>query len=108
MPERRSHLRVPLDSPNFIKLRISPSVSFTLILTDISNGGAQLTLPPNNASMPTMLGMHISMLGLPASVDKNGKGINGIVSWLSPERCGIQFSTPLQLDTLALEQAFLD
>ncbi len=106
MPERRVYSRIPLDSPNFVKVRLSTGKALTMILSDISCGGAHLILPPRQEALPDVLGMVIVLLGLPPMIDRKAEGLAGTVSWLSPERCGVSFAKSLNLNLDTLKIAF--
>ena len=99
--ERRQFLRVPIDAPHFITVSLDDGVSVTTLLVDISRGGLQVAFSPSQVvEKDYYLGKSVVVCQLPGSVEQasgNDKGLRGCISWVSPARCGIRFTEPLDL-----------
>jgi hypothetical protein len=97
--ERRSSQRVPLDVPYFVT--ISPEdekeEDVPALLIDLSLGGSQLGFSPATRGITNWLGHRVRLLGLPKEVCNRNGECAGAITWMSRERCGVRFETPLQL-----------
>ena len=99
--ERREFLRVPIDAPHFISVIFDEGESIVTLLVDISRGGLQVAFPPHQpVGEEIFLGRTVRVTELPGSVEQasgNVGGLSGTISWVSPQRCGVRFFSPLEL-----------
>ena len=99
--ERRQFLRVPIDAPHFVSIAIDGGAATLTLLVDISRGGLQVAFPPNQAVEEELFLGKAALIGqLPGSVELasgNAEGLRGVVSWVSPQRCGVRFEQALEL-----------
>jgi hypothetical protein len=95
--ERRAHPRVPLDAPFFVTLLVEESKKTSALLVDCGKGGLQLALSPAESALANLLSASVLILGLPRQLDGLGEGLSGSVSWISAERCGVSFTSPLSV-----------
>jgi hypothetical protein len=66
------------------------------MLADLGLGGLQLAFAPaRNIQRENFLGRTVSIEPLPSPLLKAGKELPGTISWVSPQRCGVRFQTPL-------------
>jgi hypothetical protein len=72
-------------------------------MVDCGCGGIQAALPPGSAEdLQDWLSHQIVVLGLPEAFRCDGSGHKGIVSWVSAERCGVRFESPLSISDAEL------
>ena len=90
--ERRSHPRVPLDTPHFAELFFDADEHIKVLLVDVSQGGLQLAFSPGNMEPEEMLGLSVTVRELPPVLDPEKKGITEKIVWLAPQRCGVRFA----------------
>jgi hypothetical protein len=96
MSDRRKFARVPLDLPCFVTFRFDNGSVETALLADLGLGGLQLAFAPTREiQRENFLGRAVSIDPLPIPLPMEGKELPGIISWVSPQRCGVRFQTPL-------------
>jgi hypothetical protein len=104
-PDRRQFVRVPLDAPYFVTLSFDGGITENTLLVDIGRGGLQVSFGPARAiRQETLLGSAVCVGALPAALKLPlaEKDLPGIISWVSPQRCGVRFHTPLSLNETEL------
>lgn len=106
--DRRSSPRVPLDAPYFVTISLGKENDAPALLLDLSLGGAQLAFSPAAFKVTGWLGQQVRIRGLPGNIDTGALGLPGTLSWISEERCGLRFDTPLPLSEEALEDIVAD
>lgn len=89
--ERRQIVRIPLDAPYFASLQITGGALLSVMLLDLSRGGMQVAVPPNQADAMQLLGCDVVISDLPHLLDNTGSGCPGQIVWVSPQRCGVRF-----------------
>ncbi|MDR1360550.1 MAG: PilZ domain-containing protein [Deltaproteobacteria bacterium] len=103
MSDRRKFARVPLDSPYFVNFRFHDGAAETALLADLGLGGLQLAFAPTrNIQRENFLGRSVSVDSLPIALPPEEQKLTGTVSWVSPQRCGVRFQTPLCLSETEL------
>ncbi|MDR2487953.1 MAG: PilZ domain-containing protein [Desulfovibrio sp.] len=96
--ERRSLLRVPLEVPFFVIVCLHDGYRCTAILADCGRGGVQLAFSPSlEDKLATLLGQELILLDLPEGLRTDPDGCSGVVTWVSPQRCGVRFNQVLSL-----------
>jgi hypothetical protein len=96
--ERRALLRVPVEVPFFVVVRLKDDYRCTAILADCGRGGVQLAFSPTAADrMAHTLGQEVTIFDLPAGLQPDPDGCAGVITWLSPQRCGVRFERMLSL-----------
>lgn len=106
--ERRVSPRVPLDAPFFVTLRRSDGPELPALVVDLSRGGVQLALPPDaSENFHAWLSCQVTVLGLPPLVGFCGSGCAGMICWISMERCGVRFDTPLSVSDASLRAVIM-
>jgi len=102
--ERRIYPRVPLDAPYFVTLRRDDGVEVPALVVDLGCGGIQAALPPGSSeNLRTWLSHQVVVAGLPEPVQCDGFGYTGAITWVSAERCGVRFLSPLAVSDEELE-----
>ncbi len=88
--ERRQIVRIPLDAPYFANLQVVGGKLLSVMLLDLSRGGMQVGVAPNQADAMRLLGHNVVISELPHLLDNIGSGCSGQIVWVSPQRCGIR------------------
>ncbi len=101
--ERRTSPRVPLDAPLFIQFVFSSGASVSAMLLDVSCGGLQAAVAPQCADTGDFLGQEVVVHGLPVLLDPVHSGCKGLVTWVSPQRCGVRLFNPLEVTEQELQ-----
>ena len=100
--ERRAYPRVPIDVPWFAEIHFASGEPLSVLLIDISQGGAQAGIPPQESFPADLLGREVSLCKLPETLVPGKGPKNGRITWVSPQRCGIQFTEKLALSPDAI------
>lgn len=95
--ERRVYTRIPIDVPIFASLTLETGQVLPALLADISKGGVQLALSPGMYDQDSLLGMEAVITELPGDLAPLLVGQHAYICWVSPQRCGIRFHTPLDV-----------
>jgi PilZ domain. len=95
--ERRICLRLPVDIPVFLDMRLPAGEVVPGMLKDVSQGGMQVGLASASVGLKVSLGMSVLLLSLPPALDREGAGLAATVTWQSPDRLGLRFLIPLDL-----------
>jgi hypothetical protein len=103
MSDRRKFARVPLDAPYFVALRFDNGPKETALLADLGRGGLQLSFAPGrDIQGENFLGRAVFIDALPVTLPVEGKNLPGTITWVSPQRCGVRFQTPLNVSEAEL------
>ena len=102
MQERRDYSRAPLDTPYFARLIIDENISTSALLIDVSRGGLQLGVSPEQVDTVRLLGKEVVVEDLPRGIDAEGQGFACHVTWVSSNRFGVRFVDILLPDSLDL------
>ena len=103
MPDRRRFARVPLDAPQFVALRLDDGTADKVLLIDLGRGGLQISFgPTRDVQGKDLLGRAVSVGFLPAALLLESEDLPGVVSWVSDQRCGVCFLTPLTVSDAEL------
>jgi hypothetical protein len=94
LEERREAPRVPLDKPVFAKLSLGDNARLQVMLTDISPGGAKLTLPPSGIPGGFECGLLVTLNDFPQALSPLN-GLSGALAWIGLNCCGIHFDEAL-------------
>ena len=95
--ERRICSRVPLDAPFFVIARLADGQRYSAILVDCGRGGVQLAFSLAKGVISSLLGQKMVILDLPEGLGTDPDGCPGVVTWVSPQRCGVRFDQLLSL-----------
>lgn len=102
--DRRNSLRVPIDVPFFVSIQKNPgNEEVPALLVDCGRGGVQLAFSPASDNIAGWLGCQVRVDGLPLILDAMGTGYEGIITWMSIERCGVRFHTPLPVSDQCIQ-----
>lgn len=102
--DRRNSLRVPIDVPFFVSMQKIPgNHEVPALLVDCGRGGVQLAFSPASDDIAGWLGCEVRVDGLPLILDAMGAGYAGIITWMSIERCGVRFHTPLPVSDQCIQ-----
>lgn len=94
MLERRSHERICVDAPVVCEL-VTQERGIPVMLKDISRGGLQVEIGPGKNFSAALLGQDVRVCTLPDELNMLTTGVEGVVTWISPERLGMRFHTTL-------------
>ena len=95
--ERRVCPRVPLDAPFFVTVRLENGQQCSAMLVDCGRGGVQLAFSPVEGMVNSLLSQELLVLNLPKGLGTDPDGCPGVVTWVSPQRCGVRFDRALSL-----------
>lgn len=95
--ERRACPRVPLDAPFFVTICLENGQRSSAILVDCGRGGVHLAFSPAEGMMSSLLGQNLVITNLPKGLGTDPDGWPGVVTWVSPQRCGVRFNQLLSL-----------
>lgn len=95
--ERRTRPRVPLDTPFFITVRMENGDQCPAMLVDCGRGGVQLAFSPAEDRVGSLLSQELVLLDMPKGLGADPDGCAGVVTWVSPQRCGVRFDELLAL-----------
>ena len=102
--EKREQPRVPLDVPFFVAIRMDSGDKIQAMLIDCGRGGVQLAFSPAETRMGELLNLTVMIEGLPDKIRAETTGSFGVITWVSPERCGVRFLTPFPLTKEELQE----
>lgn len=98
--ERRSHARVPLDTPHFIVLTVIGGDSHKVMLNNLSATGLQVDLPADLGPEEIPGNSKVEMSEFPNKLEYLNH-ISGTVVWVTEGYCGVQFDQELDDDAFA-------
>ena len=67
------------------------------MLIDCGRGGVQLALSLAEGTIRSLLGHELVVMNLPKGLSTDPDGCPGVVTWVSPQRCGVRFDQILSL-----------
>ena len=67
------------------------------MLVDCGRGGVQLAFSPAEGMLNSLLSQDLLLLNLPKGLGTDPDGCPGVVTWISPQRCGVRFEQALSL-----------
>lgn len=100
--ERRVYERIGVDAPVVCQIVVG-TWSTPVLLKDISRGGVQVEIGPGKVFDKSLLGQAVTFSTLADELTERVDGVLGVISWLSKERLGIRFDTPLSLTQAELQ-----
>lgn len=96
--ERRRAPRVQLDKPCFARMHIEGLESYDVMLTDISQQGAQLLLPPQIEPGYIPDGAKLFLYNFPEDLSGfKDREIEGELAWRGVRNCGVSFKEMLDV-----------
>ena len=95
--ERRVSPRVPLDAPFFVTVCLESGERHSAMLVDCGRGGAQLAFSLAEGLLASLISQKLMILNLPKGLRIYRDSCSGVVTWVSPQRCGVRFDHLLPL-----------
>lgn len=102
--ERRIYSRITIDIPVFITVTFDSTHELQVLLADFSKGGIQLILSPGSCDSETLIGAEAVINECQGDLSSLLIEKKGFVCWVSPQRCGIRFYTPLLISENAIHE----
>lgn len=96
--ERRAHSRLLIDIPVLTGLKLANGRVLPAMLVDVSRGGIQLALSPETFNPEAILGNDAVITELPGELSMLVSNKCAFICWVSSQRCGLRFYTPLAED----------